>query len=321
VSEAAEALRRIGAAYPGGVQVVPASGLDRHNLRTEWALCVVADAAIPWELLAARYPAQHRVDLIRVDGVRESTLGEARGGSAELVVLAPLRRDDDLRDYAALPRIAERLRLPGGCPWDREQTHQSLRPHLLEEAYEALDAIDDGDLDRLASELGDLLFQVVIHAQLAHEEGTFDMSEVTRRISDKLVRRHPHVFQGTAIEGNDLLLQWERIKRAESEEPASVISGVPRSLPALFMAERLLERAERVKVRPPIDDGDGVGERLFALASEARRSGVDAEQALRAVNRRFAERFERLEALARRGGRELETLTERELIDLWKQAR
>ena len=132
---------------------------------------------------------------------------------------------------------------------------------------------------------------------------------------------NPHVFGGESYAGADHLTRWEQLKRGESEEPASAIAGVPRSLPALFMTERLLERAERVKVHPPLEEGDGVGERLFALVADARREGVDAEQALRAVNRRFADRFERLEALARLNGRELETLTDQELADLWKQAR
>src|SRR6185436_16776465 len=150
----------------------------------------------------------------------------------------------DLASVAAISRIADRLRAPDGCPWDREQTHASLRPHLLEEAYEALEALDSGDLERLRDELGDLLFQVAIHAQLAHEEGTFDIADVARRLGEKLVRRHPHVFKGDAIEGGDLLAQWERIKRAEREAaPASakdsVVGGLPRELPALFASERL----------------------------------------------------------------------------------
>jgi tetrapyrrole methylase family protein / MazG family protein len=300
---------------------VPASRLDRHNLRTEWALCLVLDAPAPWDLLLARYGPEHSVRVHRAERQRSTTLAAARGADADLVVLDPLSRDSDLRDYATLPRIAEKLRMPDGCPWDRSQTHASLRPHLLEEAYEALDALDDADLDRLADELGDLLFQVVIHAQLASEEGAFDMGEVVRRVSAKLIRRHPHVFRGAAIEGDDLLLQWERIKRAESDGTSSAVGGLPASLPALFMTERLLERAERLHVRPALESSDDIGERLFALVAEGRRAGIDAEEALRRVNRRFAGRFERLEAAARRAGRELETLTETELAELWSQAR
>ncbi len=235
--------------------------------------------------------------------------------------MAEVEAEHDLAEYLAVPRLVERLRAPDGCPWDRDQTHASLRPYLLEEAYEALDAIDEGDVARLADELGDLLLQVVLHAQIAAEAGEFDLNGVARRLAAKLVRRHPHVFGGESYAGADHFMRWEQLKRAESEEPISAIGGIPRSLPALFMSERLLERAERVKVRPPLEDGEGVGERLFALVAEARRRGVDAEQALRVVNRRFADRFERLEALARLNGRELETLTEGELRSLWRQAK
>lgn len=230
--------------------------------------------------------------------------------------------DLELSHYRKLPALIAKLRAPDGCPWDREQTHASLRPYLLEEAYEALDAIDDGDLDRFGNELGDLLLQVLLHAQIASEEGRFDIDEVSRRLADKLIRRHPHVFGDERYAGAEHITRWEQLKRAETESPKSVIAGVPASLPALFMAERLLERAERVKVRLPLDGGaGGVGDKLFALVDDARRKGIDPEQELRAVNRRFAERFERFEALARLNGRELETLTPREVEDLWQQAR
>jgi tetrapyrrole methylase family protein/MazG family protein len=223
--------------------------------------------------------------------------------------------------YAELPALIARLRAPDGCPWDREQTHRSLRPYLLEEAYETLDAIDDEDPRRLSDELGDLLLQVLLHAQIASEAGSFDIDAVSRRLAEKLIRRHPHVFGDEAYAGADHVTRWEQLKRAESAEPKSVIAGVPASLPALFMTDRLLERAERVKVRPPLEENaDGIGERLFALAADARKKGLDPEQELRAVNRRFAERFERFEALAKLNGRELETLTPHEVEDLWRQA-
>lgn len=303
----AEALRAAAESFPAGLQVVPASALDRHNLRTEWALCIVRDAPIPWELLERRYPAE--------------AVAQARAAEGDLVVLDALPRDADLADYASVPRITERLRAPDGCPWDREQTHASLRPYLVEELYEVVDAIDDGDLARLPDELGDLLLQIALHAQIGAEEGAFDMGEVTRRLAAKLIRRHPHVFGQEEYAGADHLARWEQLKRGEVTEPGSAIAGLSRSLPALFMAERLLERAERVHARPPLDEGDGFAARLFALVAEARAAGVDAEQALRVANRRFADRFERLEALARLNGRELETLTEGELEKLWEQAR
>ena len=235
----------------------------------------------------------------------------------------------DLASVSSVTRIAERLRAEDGCPWDRQQTHASLRPHLLEEAYEALEALDSGDLDRLRDELGDLLFQIAIHAQLAHEEGAFDMSDVARRIGEKLVRRHPHVFAGTEIQG-DLLAQWERIKREEREEGGkkseSIVSGVPKDLPALFAAERLQERAARVGLVPAridlpldVDDPAFLGELLFDLVALAREKGFDAETALRESNERFTRRVGALEAKARDAGRALESYAPAELRRMWEE--
>ncbi len=255
----------------------------------------------------------------------------------------------------SLARIAEILRAPDGCPWDREQTHASLRPHLLEETYEALEALDAGDPDRLADELGDLLFQIVIHAQIASEAGEFDLVEVERRIVAKLVRRHPHVFAGSEIPGGDLLAQWERIKRDERRphegRPAersgdrapltedapttndaaarggrrSLLDGVPKALPALFAAERLQERAARVHLVPPrvqlpldVDDEAFLGDVLFDLVAEARERGFDAETALRAANARFAARVSLVEERARREGRALESYGADELARMWE---
>jgi tetrapyrrole methylase family protein/MazG family protein len=251
------------------------------------------------------------------------------------VAFPPVDPYVDLASVAAISRIADRLRAPGGCPWDREQTHASLRPHLLEEAYEALEALDSGDLERLRDELGDLLFQVAIHAQLAHEEGAFDLADVARRLGEKLVRRHPHVFAGTAIEGGDLLAQWERIKREERAEApegatdrasdaTSVLGGVPKDLPALFAAERLQERAARVRLVPPrielpvdVDDPEFLGELLFDLVGAAREQGFDAETALREANERFARHVARVEARARADGRALESYSADEMRTLW----
>jgi uncharacterized protein YabN with tetrapyrrole methylase and pyrophosphatase domain len=235
----------------------------------------------------------------------------------------------DLASVASVTRIAEKLRAPDGCPWDREQTHASLRPHLLEEAYEALEALDSGDLDRLRDELGDLLLQIALHAQLAHEAGAFDMSDVARRLGEKLIRRHPHVFKGTEIEG-DLLAQWERIKREEREEGGkkeSITSGVPRDLPALFAAERLQERAARVGIEPPridlpldIDDPAFLGELLFDLVAAAREKGFDAETALREANERFVKHVAILEQRARAEGRALESYAAADMRRMWEEA-
>jgi tetrapyrrole methylase family protein/MazG family protein len=249
------------------------------------------------------------------------------------VIFPPVDPYVDLASVAAVSRIADRLRAPDGCPWDREQTHASLRPHLLEEAYEALEALDSGDLERLRDELGDLLFQVAIHAQLAHEEGAFDLADVARRLGEKLVRRHPHVFEGVAIEGGDLLGQWERIKREERAEAPdgaksekSVLGGVPKDLPSLFAAERLQERAARVRLVPPrielpvdVDDPEFLGELLFDLVGAAREQGFDAEAALRGANERFIKHVARVETRAQTDGRALESYSADEMRTLWDE--
>jgi MazG family protein len=280
-----------------------------------------------WSLLRARYPAGHRVTLL--DSGRVTTLADAEreAAGARFLVLDPLEPYADLASVATTARIAERLRASDGCPWDREQTHASLRPHLLEEAYEALAALDSGDPERLRDELGDLLFQIAIHAQLAREEGTFDMNEVARRLNEKLIRRHPHVFAGKEIVGGDLLAQWERIKRdEEGGGTKSLLGGVPRELPALFAAERMLERTSRVGLEPPhldlpldIDDEEFLGDLLFDVVAAARASGFDAETALRDANERFAAHVARVEERARGDGRALESYDPADMRRLWDE--
>jgi tetrapyrrole methylase family protein/MazG family protein len=236
----------------------------------------------------------------------------------------------DLASLATVTRITERLRAPNGCPWDREQTHQSLRPHLLEEAYEALEALDSGDLTRLRDELGDLLLQIALHAQLAAEEGAFDIADVAARLNDKLIRRHPHVFADADPKG-DLLLQWERIKREEREaggkSEESITAGIPKDLPALFAAERLLERAERVGLQPEridlpldVDDAAFLGELLFDLVAAAREKGFDAESALREANERFVRRVSKIEERARREGCALDGYAPADLRRMWEES-
>jgi tetrapyrrole methylase family protein/MazG family protein len=312
-SSPSELLRAVLERWPGGVDIVPASALDRHSFATRRAVVIALDAQPDRAVLLQHYPA---------------AVLEAADTQDGFLVLPPLDPYADLAAPGTVSRIAERLRAPDGCPWDREQTHASLRPHLLEEAYEALEALDRGDLETLRDELGDLLFQIAIHAQIASEAGAFDMADVSRSIGEKLVRRHPHVFAGTTLEGTDLLVQWEQIKRQEKAaqaKRASILDGVPRSLPALFAAERLQERAARVKLRPPrielpldVDDPEFLGELLFDLVAEARERGFDAETALREANARFAAHVGRVEERAHSEGRELESYSDAELRALWE---
>jgi uncharacterized protein YabN with tetrapyrrole methylase and pyrophosphatase domain len=292
------------------------------------AVAIALDAPVDWALLRARYPASHPITFLDPD--RPSTLGEAEhdtAGGSRFLLLAPLEPFADLASIGTVMRIVERLRAPNGCPWDREQTHASLRPHLLEEAYETLAALDSGDPARLRDELGDLLLQIALHAELAREKGTFDANDVARRLNEKLIRRHPHVFAGKAIAGGDLLAQWEQIKREEQGDgPKSLLGGVPRELPALFAAERMLERAGRVKIEPPrldlpldIDDQDFLGELLFDVVAAARDAGFDAETALREANERFATHVGRVEARAAADGRPLESYAPEEMRRVWDE--
>jgi MazG family protein len=227
--------------------------------------------------------------------------------------------------------IMERLRGPGGCPWDREQTLRSLRPYVLEETYEVLEAIDGGDPAEHREELGDLLLQIVFQAQLAKEERAFDFADVANAISDKLVSRHPHVFgNATATDADAVLRQWAALKREEKKAKGrgeSVLEGVPREMPALARADRLTEKASRVGFDWPdpggarekldeelgeldqaVEAGDRdaieheLGDVLFAAANLSRKLGVPPEEALRGTVARFVSRFGHVEReLARRG--------------------
>ena len=206
-------------------------------------------------------------------------------------------------EFAELVAIMARLRSPEGCPWDREQDHRSLRPHLLEEAYEVLEAIDAGDAKALCSELGDVLLQVVFHAQMAAEAGEFDISDVIQGLRDKLMARHPHVFGDKQIAtAEGVVTEWERIKRDERQQTPEeqVAAGVPKHLPALAKAQAALRKAVRAGLERKPDDAvaemeealerlgnregdpeEAMGLLLFAVADLARMNGVEAEQALR----------------------------------------
>lgn len=244
------------------------------------------------------------------------------------------------------------LRAPEGCPWDREQTHQSLRPFLLEETYEVLEALDAADPAALAEELGDLLLQIVLHTQIATGAGDFRMGEVIGHINRKLVRRHPHVFGNVTVNGvADVTANWEAIKREErssrsdeQETSPSVLDGVPVALPALAQALAISKRAVRVGFEWPNIEGvldklieeareiteavdsaaleSEIGDLLFSAVNLARWRGIDPESALRASNARFTRRFKKLESLAAAQGKKvLSEMTIDELDALWNEAK
>ena len=242
-----------------------------------------------------------------------------------------------------LRNIVAQLRSPEGCPWDREQTHQSLKPHLIEECYELIDAIDAGDDKELKEELGDLLLQVVLHSQMASEENRFDMDDVATVIADKLVNRHPHVFGETRLPDSAAVLrQWEVIKRAEKQERRSVLDGVPKALPALARAQKVQTKAARVgfdwneaegalaKVREELREVESapenrlqeeVGDLLFAVVNFARKKELDAEQLLNQATAKFAARFQAMERLAEDRGLEFASLSLAQKDQLWEEAK
>ena len=303
-------------------------------------------------VLQRLYPADHVVGRIGV--AESSTVGEL----TDEIVAGPLYLSPVSPELApagpwALPWIADRLRRPDGCPWDREQTHLSLRKHLLEEAYEVYDAIDGGATPDLAEELGDLLLQIVLHAQLAAEAGVFDMTDVEEAIGRKIVRRHPHVFGDAQVStAGDVNRQWEQIKRAEREEadaesgstvPKSALDGISKSMPALAASQEMQERAANLgydwpdivgvvdKIHEELaeleaaatDDErrEEVGDLLLVTVNLARRNGVDAEAALRAASEKFRGRFGRVERMARERNVQLRDLALPELDALWDAAK
>ena len=302
----------------------------------------------PRAVLGALYPRDHGLRrLPRGAAVSLEELDDdALTGSAWLV--PPLNPLDNLASPHGMAAISARLRAADGCPWDRKQTHLSLRPYLLEEAYETVDAIENGTPDDLAEELGDLLLQVILHAQFAAERGAFDLTDVYRSIAAKIVRRHPHVFGGLEVDGvAQVISNWETIKADERVERGKVdegpFGGVARALPALPASRELQERASALgwdwdeiagvweKVGEELDElraaaGDEdrlheLGDVLFALVNLGRWMKLDPEEALRAANRRWLSRYRRVEELAARRGLDLAALSLAEKDELWDEVK
>ncbi len=210
------------------------------------------------------------------------------------------------RPIDALLSVMATLRSPEGCPWDREQDHVTLRHHAVEEVYELMDAIEAGDDHEMIEELGDLLLQVVFHAQMAQERGAFDFNEVARRIVDKLIRRHPHVFGESDAKTVDAVwAQWEQIKKAEKQgtrhERPSALDGIPRHLPALLRAEKLVKKARKAKLLPDRNGSvkkptrTAIAQQLFDLTATAQAKGWSAEELLRAESKRREQTWRRAE--------------------------
>lgn len=299
------------------------------------------------DILMTTYPADHLVCRVSERKKKDERLVDldvdAISENTSLYV-PPLGEGTSFEAFA---EIVAHLRAPNGCPWDREQTHESLRKHLLEESYEAISAIDSGDFGDMREEFGDLLLQVVLQSQIANEEGQFNVNQVIQGIYSKIVRRHPHVFGDLKLDGvKGVLANWEKLKeheRRERKEEKGLLDGVPVALPALSQAQEYQDRAARVgfdwpeiegvlekiaeeieEVKRATDEKElaaEIGDLLFALVNLARWKKVDAESVLRETNRKFKKRFAYIEQGAKKQGRDLSTLSLDEMESLWQEAK
>lgn len=248
------------------------------------------------------------------------------------------------KNLEKLIEIIEILRSPQGCKWDREQTHSSLKPNMLEEAYEAVDAINDNDMSHLKEELGDVLLQVVLHSQIAKEEHSFDIEDVAQTLNEKLIHRHPHVFGDTKVSSTqEILANWEKLKKEEKPHRKSIMDGISKSQSALMSAQKISKKAVKVgfewdkeetlydcvmseieEFKEACIEGDfqhkeeELGDILFAIVNLARWNKIDAEQALIKANKKFIKRFKKMEEIATKP---LEEYTFDEYDKLWKAAK
>lgn len=310
------------------------------------------DLAQVKQVLLNQYPGNHPIQVVRgleaepvIERLVLNALDQAAPPDEHSVIYLP-----PLEHASSFERFQEtiaHLRAPEGCPWDRKQTHSSLRPYLLEETYEVLEALDAGDLDALREELGDLLLQIVLHSQIGVDMGTFRMADVVAGINAKIIRRHPHVWGSVAVnDDQDVKVNWDRLKQAEKNGNGSVpsrLAGVSKSLPALSQAYSYQDRAARVKfdwatIEPVIakvheeigeiaDAPDEqarameMGDLLFAVVNWARWLNIDPESALRGANARFYRRFYYVEQQAAAQNRPLDEMSLEEMDALWEAAK
>lgn len=319
-------------------------------------LCDSDTTATVGQWLARYYPSDHMVYLIptstrtnsSVQPIPISKLHQAQVVDEDTSLLVPgLAETDNVRTFAGLMQLTRTLRAPGGCAWDREQTHATLKPHLLEETYEVLDALDSGEPAALAEEMGDLLYQITLHSQVAAEAGAFTIEDVIENIVRKLIGRHPHVFGDMELESSqDVLHAWESFKQKQKPKRRSVLEEIPKGLPALPQSNLMQKRAANVgfewpaisnvldkveeelrELRDVTESGEKdqqreeLGDIFFALVSVARHLKIDPEEALRRANRKFAGRFGQVEATVNERGQALRDLSPSELDALWNQVK
>ncbi len=303
--------------------------------------------------LTAIYPDKHPVKLIHAAGTKDQIVEEIalyeidrspRIGLLTSLYVPPLGEG---MSFESFQEIVAHLRAPDGCPWDKEQTHESLRQHLLEESYEAIAAMDSGDFAAMREEFGDLLLQIMLNSQIASEEGEFTANDVVKGIYDKIIRRHPHVFGDVKVDGVSGVLQnWEKLKekeRGKKKEGKGILDGVPLALPALTQAQEYQDRAARVgfdwpeiegvldKIQEEIQEVKDsnnqeelvaeLGDLFFVLVNLARWKKVDAESALRGTNKKFKKRFGYIESNAKKQGRNLTDMKLEEMDALWNEAK
>lgn len=299
-------------------------------------------------ILLTTYPKEHVVQWVSEGMKKDERLGGLSEEQFARDVCLYVPALGEGTSFESFAEIVAHLRAPDGCPWDKEQTHETLRKHLLEESYEALSAIDSGDFADMREEFGDLLLQIVLQSQIANEEGRFNVNQVVHGIYSKIVRRHPHVFGELELDGVDgVLLNWEKLKETErknnGQNNKGLLDGVPLALPALNQAQEYQDRAARVGFDWPEIDGvlekiaeeieevkqskdeaelnSELGDLLFALVNLARWKKVDAESALRGTNTKFKKRFGYVEQGAKKQGRNLSELPLDEMESLWQEAK
>ncbi|MBK9927769.1 MAG: nucleoside triphosphate pyrophosphohydrolase [Anaerolineales bacterium] len=299
-------------------------------------------------VLLTTYPKEHLVQWVSDGKIKEERVDEISGTGifARACLYVPALGEGT--SFESFAEIVAHLRAPDGCPWDKEQTHESLRKHLLEESYEAISAIDSGDFADMREEFGDMLLQVVLQSQIANDEGQFNVNQVVHGIHSKIVRRHPHVFGELKLDGVDgVLANWEKLKETERKDKGQkekgLLDGVPLALPALSQAQEYQDRAARVgfdwpeidgvldKVKEEIEEikkaesdfelASEIGDLFFVLVNLARWKNVDAESALRGTNMKFKKRFGYVEQGAKKQGRNLSDLTLEEMDVFWNEAK
>jgi tetrapyrrole methylase family protein / MazG family protein len=306
-------------------------------------------------VLLGAYPAEHGIFVVDQGKKKEERLVNLGGVDFSASTCLYLPSLGEGTSFESFAEIVAHLRAPNGCPWDREQTHQTLRTHLLEEAYETLSAMDANDADSMREEFGDLFLQILLNSQIASESNEFTITNVIKSINDKLIRRHPHVFGDVQVDGvNGVLQNWEKLKEKErgklalsgsegKKEEKGILDGVPAALPALTQAQEYQDRAARVgfdwpqidgvldKIREEIDEIKGaeadfelaseIGDLFFVLVNFARWKHVDAESVLRGTNAKFKKRFAFVEQGAKKQGRNLSEMKLEEMDILWDEAK